>query len=155
MRFDQVSPGTVRFWAWLDSSVSWTLALPFVAPGFLRLLYRINGWMGGVDTPPPFGSIQLFFVCLSGVLIALWVLVRLLHPVGVLAFADALGRIAVALLIGWFLLATRCAAGAGAVHRHRAGGRGGAAAGGVAAGAALKQGRLRRSRPRRSAALLT
>jgi hypothetical protein len=106
LRFDQVSPGTVRFWAWLDSSVSWTLALPFVAPGFLRLLYRINGWMGGVDTPPPFEPIHLFFVCLSGVLIALWVLVRLLHPVGVLAFADALGRIAVSLLIAWFLLAT-------------------------------------------------
>jgi len=106
MRFDHVPPSTVRFWAWVDSSVSWTLAIPPVALGFLRLLYRINGWMGGVDTPPAFGGVQLFFVCLSGVLISLWVLVRLLHPVGVLAFADAIGRVAVALLIAGFLLWT-------------------------------------------------
>ena len=102
MRFDNVPAKTVRFWAWVDSSVTWTLALPVAAPGFLHLLYRINGWMGGTARAPAFEPIHLFFVCLSGVLISLWVLVRLLFPAGVLAFADACGRLAVSLLILWF-----------------------------------------------------
>ncbi|WP_051749553.1 hypothetical protein [Nevskia soli] len=106
MRFDHVPPGTVRFWAWVDSSVTLTLAIPPVAVGFLHLLYRVNGWLGGQDVLPEFAPIHLFFVCLSGVLISLWVLVRLLHPVGVLAFADAMGRAVVASLIVYFLVCT-------------------------------------------------
>ncbi|MDR3418923.1 MAG: hypothetical protein P4L83_22335 [Nevskia sp.] len=106
MRFDHVPARTVRFWAWLDSSVTWTLAIPPFAAGFLRLLYRINGWLGGESAPPAFGSIQLFFVCLSGVLISLWVVVRLVYPSGQLAFADAIGRAFVAVLIAYFLIFT-------------------------------------------------
>lgn len=106
MRFDHVPPATVRFWAWVDSSVTLTLAIPPVAVGFLHLLYRVNGWLGGQDVLPEFAPIHLFFVCLSGVLISLWVLVRLLYPVGVLAFADAMGRAVVASLIVYFLVCT-------------------------------------------------
>jgi len=56
MRFHPVPPGTVRFWAWIDSGVSGTLAIPPVALGFLRQLYRVNGWMGGTAMPPAFGA---------------------------------------------------------------------------------------------------
>jgi hypothetical protein len=106
MRLDHIPPATVRFWAWVDSSVTWVLALPPAAQGFIALLYRINGWLGGAAAPPPFAPIQLFFVCLSGVLISLWVAVRLIWPLGALAYADAWGRIAVSALIFYFLACT-------------------------------------------------
>jgi hypothetical protein len=104
MQFDHVPARTVRFWAWVDSSVSWPLAIPPLASRFLRILYHVNAWLGGAAAPPEFAPIHLFFVCLSGVLIGLWVIVRLVHPVGVLALADASGRMAVAALIGDFLI---------------------------------------------------
>jgi len=104
MRFEHVPPRTVRFWAWVDSSVTYTLALPFVAPGFLRLLYRINGWMGGAAIVPAFEPIQWFFVCLSGAMVSLWVIVRLLRPLGIFAVIDGYGRIWVSALILYFVI---------------------------------------------------
>lgn len=103
MNLDHVSAKTVRFWAWVDSSVTWTLAVPPMAEVFLRTLYRINGGLGGEATAPVFLPVQLFFVSLSGVLISLWVLARLLHPAPIFALLDGWGRVAVSAVILWFV----------------------------------------------------
>ena len=103
MRFDHVPPGTVRFWAWIDTSVI-ALALPFTAKAFLSIVYGINGLLGFETTVPAFGALQMFFVNLAGILVAVWAIARLLHPVGLLAFIDAVGRSAVALLIAWYVV---------------------------------------------------
>ncbi len=104
LRFAHVPARTVRFWAWLDTSVI-ALALPFTAKAFLSLIYTLNGWLGHEASVPAFGPIQMFFVNLSGVLVAVWATARLLHPVGLLAFLDGIGRAVVALLIAWYVLA--------------------------------------------------
>ena len=103
MRFDHVSPQTVRFWAFVDTSVI-VLALPFTAKAFLSLIYWANGLLGHEATVPGFGAIQMFFVNLAGMLVAVWAIARLVHPIGLLAYIDALGRSAVALLIAWYVL---------------------------------------------------
>ena len=103
MRFDHVPARTVRFWALLDTSVI-ALAIPPTATAFIDVLYWVNGLLGYADAAAPFGAMQMFFVNLSGVLVAVWAAARLLHPVGVLAWVDAWGRLAVCLLIAWFVL---------------------------------------------------
>lgn len=103
MRFDHVSPRTVRFWAWIDTSVI-LLALPFTAKMFLSVIYALNGLLGHDSTVPEFGALQMFFVNLAGMLVAVWAIARLLHPVGLLGFIDAVGRTAVGLLIVWYVL---------------------------------------------------
>ena len=103
MRFAHVSPRTVRFWAWIDTSVI-VLALPITAKAFLALIYGLNGLLGFEADVPAFGAIQMFFVNLAGMLVAVWAIARLVHPIGLLAFIDAIGRSAVALLIVWYVL---------------------------------------------------
>lgn len=104
-RFDHVPARTVRFWAMVDSGVI-ALALPFTAPLFLDLLYALNGAMGFEPQVPAIGALEMFFINLAGTLVAVWVLARLLHPVGVLAFVDGLGRLAVAALIVGYVTLT-------------------------------------------------
>ncbi|MGQ0697331.1 MAG: hypothetical protein ACT4PZ_03710 [Panacagrimonas sp.] len=106
MRFDHVSPKTVRFWAMIDTGVI-ALALPVTAKAFLGLIYWVNGLLGFDSVVPEFAAIQMFFVNLSGVLVAVWAIARLVHPIGLMAFIDSIGRIAVALLICWFVLVER------------------------------------------------
>lgn len=101
---DHVPAATVRFWALLDTGVL-SLALPFTAPLFIGGLYGLNGLLGGVSTAPAFDPLALFFVNLSGVLVLVWVAARLLHPVGVLALVDAVGRLLVSVLIAWYIVA--------------------------------------------------
>ncbi|MBA4287236.1 MAG: hypothetical protein C0434_17095 [Xanthomonadaceae bacterium] len=100
---DHVPAATVRFWALLDTGVL-SLALPFAAPWFIAGLYGLNGLLGGVSTAPAFDPLALFFVNLSGVMVLVWVAARLLHPVGVLALVDTLGRSLVSALIAYFIL---------------------------------------------------
>ena len=100
---DHVPAATVRFWAWLDTGVL-SLALPVTAKLFIGALYALNGVLGGEATAPVFAPIQLFFVNLSGVMVLVWCAARLLHPVGVLALVDAVGRTLVAALIAWFIV---------------------------------------------------
>jgi hypothetical protein len=95
----------VRGFAAFDLLVTALLVWPPSARGFVDVLYRVNGYFGGVSTPPFFDSIQLFFVCLAGVLGVLWALVRLVSPSRLLAFLDAGGRVVVSLLILFFVLA--------------------------------------------------
>ena len=102
-RYDHIPPGTVRFWAWLDSAVSWTLALPPLAPYFLGGIYWLNGLLGGVAQPPEFTPIHLLFVSLTGSLVSVWVLARLLHPVGLLAVIDGWGRLWVGASLIWII----------------------------------------------------
>lgn len=94
---------TVRFWAMLDTGVL-SLALPVTASLFIGALYALNGWLGGVDTAPTFAPIQMFFVNLSGVMVLVWCAARLLHPVGLMALIDAVGRTLVSALIAYFIV---------------------------------------------------
>ncbi|THD01358.1 hypothetical protein B1810_19595 [Panacagrimonas perspica] len=93
----------MRFWAWIDTSVI-VLALPITAKAFLALIYGLNGLLGFDAEVPAFGAIQMFFVNLAGMLVAVWAIARLVHPIGLLAFIDAIGRSAVAMLIAWYAL---------------------------------------------------
>lgn len=103
-RYAHVPARTVRFWALIDSSVSWPLALPVMAPHFVAMLYWLNGLLGGASDPPVFEAMHLLFVCLTGCLVSVWVVARLLHPIGLMALIDGWGRTAVALVLVWLLL---------------------------------------------------
>lgn len=103
-RHAHIPASTVRFWAWLDSAVTVMLALPPLAPKFIAMVYWLNGLLGGVATPPAFEPIHLLFVCLTGSLVSVWVIARLLHPVGLLAVIDGWGRLWVALLLAYVII---------------------------------------------------
>ncbi len=103
-RYAHIPPSTVRFWAWLDSSVTWMLALPPLAPKFIAMIFTMNGWMGGASTAPVFEPIHLLFVCLTGALVSTWVVARLLVPLGVLAVIDGWGRLVVGFILIYCLL---------------------------------------------------
>ncbi len=94
---------TVRFWALVDSSVSYTLALPPLAEHFVSMLYYVNGKLGGSSATPTLTPVGMFFVCLSGSLIALWCVARYVKPIGVFALIDGWGRVWISLLIVWFV----------------------------------------------------
>ncbi len=102
--FDHIPASTVRFWAWLDSSVTWSLALPFMAPKFIGVIYWINGLLGGTSVAPVFEPIHIVFVCLTGSLVSIWVIARLLHPAGILAAIDGWGRLFVSALLIYIML---------------------------------------------------
>ena len=104
-RFEHVSLTTVRFWATIDSGVL-ALATPWTASWFLQALYWFNGWLGGAASPPDFGAMQMFFVNLSGVMVAVWVIARWLHPIGLMALIDGAGRLVVAALLIAYILWT-------------------------------------------------
>jgi hypothetical protein len=104
MNLDRVRRKKVRFWALVDSSVSYTLALPPLAEHFISLLYYVNGKLGGGSVAPAFTPLQMFFVCLSGSLISLWCVARYLKPIGLFALIDGWGRVWVSLLIVWFVV---------------------------------------------------
>lgn len=103
MNLDRVRRRKVRFWAIVDSSLSYTLAVPPLAQHFISLLYSINGKLGGSPTAPAFTPLQMFFVCLSGSLISFWCIARYLKPIGLFALIDGWGRVWVSLLIVWFV----------------------------------------------------
>lgn len=100
---DHVPAATVRFWALLDTGVL-SLALPFTAPLFLSGLYWLNGLLGGESSPPVLPPMAMFFVNLSGVMVLVWIAARLLHPVGLLALVDTVGRLLVSALIAYYVL---------------------------------------------------
>ena len=93
----------MRFWAIVDSSLSYTLALPPLAEHFISLLYNINGKLGGTANGPAFTPMQMFFVCLSGSLIGLWCIARYLKPIGLFALIDGWGRVWISALIIYFV----------------------------------------------------
>ena len=103
LNLDRVRRRTVRFWALVDSSVSYTLALPPLAEHFVSLLYYVNGKLGGDATVPVLAPLQLFFVSLSGSLIGLWCIARYLKPIGLFALIDGWGRVWISALIVWFV----------------------------------------------------
>jgi hypothetical protein len=102
--FDHIPASTVRFWAWLDSAVTWSLALPPLSPHFIGFLYTLNGWIGGTSVVPHFEPIHGVFVSLTGSLVSVWVLARLLHPVGLLAVIDGWARLWVGASLLWWML---------------------------------------------------
>lgn len=98
------SVAVMRFWAGLDLLVTGILALPPTALWFITSLYALNGWLGGTASPPPFDPLHLLFVCLMGGLGVLWALVRLANPLRFLGRADAVARLWVAGLLGYFVV---------------------------------------------------
>ena len=100
---DRVRRRKVRFWAIVDSSVSYPIALPPLSEHFVNMLYTINGKLGGESAAPAFTPLQMFFVCLCGSLVGLWCLARYLKPIGLFALLDGWGRVWVSLLIVWFV----------------------------------------------------
>lgn len=89
-----------RGWAGLDLVVTGAMALPPVAGPFIDLIHRVSGL-----AEPPTDPLRTFFVCLAGALGVLWALARLHDPRRELVLADTIGRLWVAALIGWFVLA--------------------------------------------------
>ena len=103
INLERVRRRKVRFWAIVDSSLSYTLAFPPLAEHFISLLYSIDGKLGGSAGAPAFTPMQMFFVCLSGSLISLWCIARYLKPIGLFALIDGWGRVWISLLIVWFV----------------------------------------------------
>jgi hypothetical protein len=103
MNLETVRRRKVRLWAMIDSSVSYPLALPPLAEHFLNLLYVVNGKLGGDPVAPAFSPMQLFFVSLTGSLVAIWCVARYLKPIGLFALIDGWGRVWVSALIVWFV----------------------------------------------------
>jgi hypothetical protein len=104
MNLERVRRRKVRFWAIVDSAVSYPLALPPLAQHFIDVLYAINGKLGGEATAPAFTPMQLFFVCLTGSLVAMWCLARYYKPMGLFALIDGWGRVWISALIVWFVV---------------------------------------------------
>jgi hypothetical protein len=95
----------IRGWAALDLVVTAMLALPPLAALFVRLLYALNGRLGGVSASPPFDPAHWLFVCLAGALGVVWAIARMVEPVRPLGVIDAFARLWVSALIAWFVLA--------------------------------------------------
>lgn len=102
-RFDHIPAKTVRFWALLDSAVTWMLAVPPLAPYFLNSIYWLNGLLGGASAPPAFEPIQLLFVSLTGSMVSVWVIARWLNPTGLMAVIDGWGRLWVGASLIWII----------------------------------------------------
>lgn len=103
--FDHIPLTTVRFWAWLDTAVSWMPAVPPLSAFFIGGLYTMNGWIGGVAQAPVFDPIHLVFVSLMGSLVTLWCVVRILYTASWMAVVDGWARLWVGATLVWFLLA--------------------------------------------------
>jgi hypothetical protein len=102
--FSHIPVKTVRFWAWLDTAVSWMPALPFLSIHFVGGLYWMNGLIGGVAKAPAFEPIHLVFVSLMGSLVTLWCYVRIRHAQGWMSAVDGWGRLWIGATLVWFLL---------------------------------------------------
>ncbi len=103
-RFDHISTKTVRFWAWLDTAVSWLPAIPPLSVHFIGGLYTLNGLMGGVSQAPVFEPIHLVFVSLMGSLVTVWCAARILYAAPWMAVVDGWGRLWVGATLVWFLV---------------------------------------------------
>lgn len=104
-RFAHIPAKDVRFWAWLDTSVTWSLALPPMAPKFVGFLYWLNGLIGGTGTAPVFEPVHILFVSITGSLVSIWCIARLLKPEGLLSVIDGWGRLWIGACIVWIILA--------------------------------------------------
>lgn len=104
-QFDHIPVSTVRFWAWLDTAVTWLPAIPPLSIYFISGLYTMNGWIGGVAQAPAFEPIHLVFVSLMGSLVTVWCLARILYAAPWMAVVDGWGRLWVGATLVWFLLA--------------------------------------------------
>jgi hypothetical protein len=89
----------VRGWAALDLVVCSLFVLPPIAELFLRVLFAVNGRLGGTASLPPFEPLHWLFVCLAGALGVAWATARLLTPLRVLGRVDAFARLWVSALI--------------------------------------------------------
>ncbi|MBM4384747.1 MAG: hypothetical protein FJ091_15450 [Deltaproteobacteria bacterium] len=93
----------IRACAAFDLVVTGLFALPFSAKIFVATLYALDRALGGNLATPQLSELGAFFTNLAGMLGVLWAAVRLARPERFLARADAMGRVAVAALIAWYL----------------------------------------------------
>jgi hypothetical protein len=95
----------IRGWATLDLVVTALIAVPPAAALFIKLIYGLNGLLGGVLPVPPFDPVHWLFVCLAGALGVAWAIARMVQPVRPLGMIDAVARLWVSALIAYFVFA--------------------------------------------------
>jgi hypothetical protein len=95
----------IRGWAALDLVVTALMAVPPLAVLFIKLIYALNGLLGGVSAGPPFDPVHRLFLCLAGALGVAWAIARMVQPVRPLGMIDAVARLWVSGLIAYFVLA--------------------------------------------------
>ena len=103
--YDHIPLKTVRFWAWLDTAVTWVPAIPPLSIYFISGLYTMNGLIGGVSTAPVFEPIHLVFVSLMGSLVTIWCLARILFAAPWMAVVDGWGRLWIGATLVWIIFA--------------------------------------------------
>ncbi|MES2684682.1 MAG: hypothetical protein V4650_14270 [Pseudomonadota bacterium] len=104
-QFEHIPVKTVRFWAWLDTAVTWMPAIPPLSMYFVGGLYWMNGLLGGTSEAPAFEAIHLMFVSLMGSLVTLWCVVRILYAQSWMAVVDGWGRLWIGATLVWIVLA--------------------------------------------------
>lgn len=103
--FDHIPVKTVRFWAWLDTSVTWMPAIPPLSIYFINGLFWMNGLLGGTAQAPVFEPIHLMFVSLMGSLVTLWCVVRIVYAQSWMAVVDGWGRLWIGATLVWIIVA--------------------------------------------------
>ena len=96
---DAQQVAVVRGCAAFDLVVTGLFAPPPVARVFLRVVFALNGALGGTAVAPDFVALQWLFVHLTGALGVVWAVARLLWPIRGLGIADAIARTWVACII--------------------------------------------------------
>ncbi len=88
-----------RAFAWLDLAITLPLAIPFAGEWVITLLYRLDYAMGWYSGFPLMNPITMLFLHVTGALGVVWALARLHDPSEFNVRIDALGRLAVSVLI--------------------------------------------------------
>jgi hypothetical protein len=101
----RVESRVVRGGGALDLVVCALFVLPPVAATFLRILFAVNGRLGGTAVVPPFEPLHWLFVGLTGALGVAWATARLLAPLRTLGRVDAFARLWVTALILYLVFA--------------------------------------------------
>ena len=85
--------------AWLDLAITLPLAIPYVGEWVITLIYRLDYALGWYTGFPLLNPVSMLFVHVTGVLGIVWALARLHDPSEFNTRIDAIGRLAVSVLI--------------------------------------------------------
>lgn len=85
--------------AWLDLAITLPLAIPYVGEWVITLIYRLDYALGWYTGFPLLNPVSMLFIHVTGVLGIVWALARLHDPSEFNTRIDAIGRLAVSVLI--------------------------------------------------------
>ena len=88
-----------RAFAWLDLAITLPLAIPYLGEWVITLLYRLDYALGWYTGFPLLNPVSALFIHVTGLLGVVWALARLYDPSEFNMRIDALGRLAVSVLI--------------------------------------------------------